>query len=76
MNDGNDSFCIAVEDNNFLQKINYSKVKFSKGDILKVKIRKVQFYNFDKKILRSEYFIEQVLDHKTPSSTNDLFDSL
>ena len=76
VNDGNDSFYITVEDNAFLEKINRSAVKFSKGDILKVKIRKLQFYNFDKKILRSEYFIEQVIDHKTPSNTGNLFDSL
>ncbi len=76
VNDGNESFYITVEDEIFLQKIDDSIIKFSKGDILKVKIRKVQFYNFDKKSLRSEYFVEQVLEHKTPSKTADLFESV
>lgn len=76
VNDGNESFYIIVEDENFLKRIDDSIVKFSKGDILKVQIRKVQFYNFDKKSLRSEYFVEKVLEHKTPSKTADLFDNI
>ena len=76
VNDGNESFYIIVEDKNFLKRIDDSMVKFSKGDLLKIKIRKVQFYNFDKKSLRSEYFVEKVLEHKTPSRTADLFDNI
>ena len=76
VNDGNESFYIIVEDKNFLKRIDDSMVKFSKGDLLKIQIRKVQFYNFDKKSLRSEYFVEKVLEHKTPSKIADLFDNI
>lgn len=76
VNDGNESFYITVEDDVFLRKIDMPDVKFAKGDILKVKIRKQQFYNFDKKSLRSEYFVEKVLERKAPNKTGDLFENL
>jgi hypothetical protein len=40
INDGGESYYVTVEDVEFLEKINQSYVKFSKGDILKVKIRR------------------------------------
>ncbi len=72
VNDGGESFYATVEDKNFLSQVNDSTIKFAKGDILKVKIRRVQYYNIDEKKLKSEHFIEMVLRHTTPSYTMNL----
>jgi len=75
INDGESSFYATVEDNDFLSRINNSMIKFSKGDILRVVIRRVQYYNLDESKLKSEHFIEKVLNHNTPEQTANLFDN-
>ncbi len=65
VNDGQSSFYVLVEDDEFLSDINAGK-EFAKGDILKVRIRREQFYNQDEKKLKTEHFIEEVLEHVKP----------
>jgi hypothetical protein len=55
-----------VEDKLFLDKIENSIIAFAKGDILKVKIRREQFYNKDEKKIKTENFIEEVVKHSKP----------
>ena len=69
INDGGESYYVTVEDNEFLEQINNSFIRFAKGDILKVKIRRQQYYNSDDRKLKSEHFIEKVIHHKTPDQT-------
>ena len=66
VNDGQSSFHVTVEDEQFLQDVENNK-PFSKGDILKVTIRREQFYIEDEAKLKTENFIESVLEHETPS---------
>lgn len=65
VNDGQSSFYVLVEDDDFLSDINAGK-EFAKGDILKVRIKREQFYNQDEKKLKTEHFIEEVLEHVKP----------
>jgi len=76
VNDGQSSFYVLVEDEEFLSEINNGK-EFGKGDILKVSIRREQFYNEDEKKLKTEHFIEEVLDHVKPQryTQGNLFDN-
>jgi hypothetical protein len=72
INDGGESYYVMVEDEEFLEQINSSLIRFAKGDILKVKMKRQQYYNTDDKKLESEHFIEKVLTHKTPEQTMKL----
>lgn len=69
VNDGGENFYVIVEDNDFLENINNSSISFAKGDILKVKIRREQYYNIDEKKLKSEHFIVKVIKHIKPQNT-------
>ena len=75
VNDGGENFYAIVEDKDFLDRIDSSFVKFSKGDILRVGIKRVQYYNIDEKKLKSEHFIQKVLKHTTPAQTISLFEN-
>ena len=63
VDDGQSSFYVIVEDGSFLQKIDDNLVEFGKGDILKVKLRREQFYIEETKKLKTENFIEEVIKH-------------
>jgi len=67
VNDGQSSFYAIVEDEEFLSKIDNSVVEFSKGDILRVKIRREQFFSPDDEKLKIENYIEEVLKHDKPN---------
>ncbi len=67
VNDGQSSFYTIVEDENFLTNIDNNIVEFSKGDILKIKIRREQFFNPEEEKLKIENYIMQVLEHKKPN---------
>lgn len=67
VNDGQSSFYAIVEDDDFLSKIDSSLVEFSKGDILRVKIRREQFFSPDDEKLKIENYIMEVLKHEKPS---------
>ena len=71
VNDGQSTFYVTIEDLDFLRKIDENE-EFRKGDILKVLIRREQFLNEEQK-LRTEYFIEQVIEHKKPYQQMNLF---
>jgi hypothetical protein len=71
VNDGQSSFYTTIEDLDFLRKIDENE-EFRKGDILKVRIRREQFINEEQK-LRTEYFIENVIEHKKPYQQMSLF---
>jgi hypothetical protein len=73
VNDGQYSFYVKVEDKDFLEKIENSRVAFAKGDILKVKIRREQFYNKYEKRLKTDNFIEKVITHRKPPEQMELF---
>jgi len=66
INDGQSSFYAIIEDEEFLAKIDSNEIEFAKGDILKVKIRREQFYCPDNKKLLVENYIIKVLDVQKP----------
>lgn len=71
VNDGQSSFYTTIEDLDFLRRVDENE-EFRKGDILRVLIRREQFLNEEQK-LRTEYFIEEVSEHKKPSEQMSLF---
>ena len=60
-----------IEDKEFISKVEGSLLSFSKGDILKCKIREEQKEISSK--LYSSYFIEKVLEHKPSLKQMNLF---
>lgn len=62
--DGAASFFAIIKDNNFIDKVQSSKAHFSKDDILKVKLRKIQFESLDG--IKTEYEVVEVLNHRKP----------
>jgi hypothetical protein len=71
VNDGQSSFYATIEDLDFLRRVDENE-EFRKGDILRVLIRREQFLNEEQK-LRTEYFIENVTEHKKPYQQLSLF---
>jgi len=68
VNDGQSSFYALVEDEYFLQEVESSHIAFSKGDILRVRIRREQYYIKAESKLKTENFIEKVVKHQKPPS--------
>ena len=69
LSDNNSTITAKIRDEAFIKKVESSRLSFSKGDILKCKVREEQ-----KEIngnLKSSYFIEKVLEH-TPFSSKQL----
>lgn len=66
VNDGLASYCLRIKDPDFLKKIDTGLVELKKGDFLKVKVKREQFYNVDLQKIRAEHSIEKVLK-LTPS---------
>lgn len=60
--DGNLSFYAAILDENFLRKIAHNEVSFSSGDVLRVAVRQRQSMSSGQ--IKSEYFIDKVLEHR------------
>lgn len=71
INDGQSSFYSTIEDLDFLRRVDDNE-EFRKGDILRVLIRREQYLNEEQK-LRTEYFIEEVIEHKKPYQQMSLF---
>lgn len=61
VDDGNSQYSVIVEDEDYLLKIEKNEIDFSKGDLLKVRIRYIQYLT--ESGLKKEYFIEKVLEH-------------
>ena len=60
--DGNATFYADVLDSDFLNKVQFSEISFSKGDILKAKVRRVQYLRNND--MKTEYQIIKIIDHK------------
>ena len=73
VDDGQSSFYVVIEDEVFLRKIDEHKEVFGKGDILRVIMRKEQYYTETESKLKSEHFIEKVIDKIQPPIQNALF---
>ena len=71
VNDGQSSFYSTIEDLDFLRRVDDNE-EFRQGDILRVLIRREQYLNEEQK-LRTEYFIEEVIEHKKPYQQMSLF---
>ena len=63
-NDGQSSFNARIEDELFWKDIQFSKVNFSKDDILKVLIRREQYLMEETNKLKINHYIEKILQHK------------
>lgn len=63
VNDGQSNFKVQVEDEQFLQEIEEGR-EFGKDDLLKVRMRREQFYQEDENKLKLENYIEKVIEHK------------
>ena len=63
VDDGNTQYSVVVEDEDYISKIEKNEVGFSKGDILEVKMRSVQYVTHNSQKLRKDFFIEKVLNH-------------
>ncbi|MBV1706677.1 MAG: hypothetical protein KGQ37_05670 [Hyphomicrobiales bacterium] len=72
LNDGRATLNVTVLDESYLQRIDNNEVSFAKSDILicdvRVDVRE------DSSGLKSEYFIERVLEHRPPSKQMSLFE--
>lgn len=62
--DGKNTINVRVEDAAFLKRVDESEASFSKGDILRVRMRIDQAETSTG--LKSEYAIEEVLEHRAP----------
>ncbi len=62
VSDGSGSFYASISDTNFLDRIQHNEVSFSKGDILKVRLRKRQWIVGED--MKSEYDILEVIEHR------------
>jgi hypothetical protein len=62
--DGTTSFFANVTDLGFIHRVQNDTETFAKNDILKVKLRKVQYESPTG--IRTEYFVQDVLEHRRP----------
>jgi len=63
LSDGSNTFWVTITDEDFLHKVNENLISFSKGDMLRVKLRTTQWQTADG--LRTEYEAIKVLEHKS-----------
>lgn len=63
--EGDASFYATLLDDEFLNKINKNEAVFSKGDLLKVRVRKTQWLSGNK--INAQYVILQVINHHSGS---------
>jgi hypothetical protein len=61
--DGDHTFYASILDDAFLRKIATDEVSFSRGDVLRVMVRRRQSTIGDQ--IKSTYFIDEVLEHRT-----------
>lgn len=60
--DGDHTFYASILDDAFLRKIATDEVSFSRGDVLRVRVRRRQSIGDQ---IKSTYFIDEVLEHRT-----------
>ena len=63
---GESVFYAAIEDKGFLEQIENNQIRFSKDDILKVRLR-IKEYLTDKGIA-TDYSIEEVVEHRSAAT--------
>ncbi|MDQ9030615.1 hypothetical protein [Acinetobacter nosocomialis] len=62
-NNGGSTINASITDEVFLQKIDSGLLRFGKGDLLKVKLKTIQFLAHTK--LKTEFEVMEVIEHKT-----------
>lgn len=62
-NNGGSTIHASISDEAFLQKIDSGLLRFGKGDLLKVKLKTIQFLAHTK--LKTEFEVVEVIEHKT-----------
>lgn len=62
-NNGGSTINASISDEAFLQKIDSGLLRFGKGDLLKVKLKTIQFLAHTK--LKTEFEVIEVIEHKT-----------
>ncbi len=62
-NNGGSTINASISDEVFLQKIDSGLLRFGKGDLLKVKLKTIQFLAHTK--LKTEFEVVEVIEHKT-----------
>lgn len=70
LNDGNATISAMIDDDDFLRRVDENLIAFAKGDILKcrVHVRKTR----SKDAIRTEYVVQQVIEHKPSARQFDL----
>jgi len=63
--DGNLSFYASIRDEDFLHRIAQNEISFASGDVLRVEVRQRQTISGGQ--IKSEYFIDRVLEHRAAS---------
>lgn len=63
LSDGVNNFWVTIKDQDFLNKVNENQIYFAKGDILKTKLKTVQWKTSEG--LKTEYEIISVIEHKS-----------
>ena len=63
LSDGTNTFWVTIKDEDFLNRVNENQEIFTKGDILKVKLRTKQWQTSEG--LKTEYEAEKILEHKS-----------
>jgi hypothetical protein len=71
LHDGNTQISATINDADFLTRVDTNQIAFSKGDILICDLRTVQTRTTDG--LKTEYFIEKVVEHKPDTRQISLF---
>ena len=61
VDDGIAQYSASVEDEDYMSRVERNEIDFSKGDVLKVRMRYVQYSTSSG--LKKEYFIEKVIEH-------------
>ncbi|MDQ9818369.1 hypothetical protein RFY44_05675 [Acinetobacter bereziniae] len=62
-NNGGSTINASISDDAFLQKIDSGLLRFGKGDLLKVRLKTIQFLAHTK--LKTEFEVVEVIEHKT-----------
>jgi hypothetical protein len=62
--DGTTSFFATVTDNGFIHRVQNDTETFAKNDILRVKLRKIQYESPTG--IRTEYYVQDVIEHRRP----------
>ena len=70
-NEGGNSFNAKIEDKDFLNKISNNEVSFSKDDILKIRIREIQYTNSFGE-LKIDKIITKIIHHEISSKKEKL----